>query len=383
LFDARERSLSLLMLKIDRFRADYSSLYFVRLLCRLLPIIGILQSKIHNNKMVSRKRAKGKQRKKSKLKNEARGSVEQVQDVSSQKSVNMLSSESKDQRAKNGKCLHLSSLPLEFPFGNVARKHHVDSFIDTYAQGLGTFKSVVQIMEFTLAKHTEVWKDSELRKRAINSLLSFGTTSILRSNLFSTIGVALALSFEAMFDLDINLREARFTAIAVNILDKYDGSDGMGSAWVENYGYLFGAGDREIVHFFKKRISCSCLDELYYKIKKSQDRVSECFHCKQSTNHNILKICGCCKYAHYCSRECQVADWPSHKATCKELCSAHEKVKKGEGVRYCSYDEELCVELGQSCCSVARLFYEESRDPISGPWNTCKHSQRDCGRSCC
>eukprot|EP00594_Rhizosolenia_setigera_P008621 CAMPEP_0178967348 /NCGR_PEP_ID=MMETSP0789-20121207/17531_1 /TAXON_ID=3005 /ORGANISM="Rhizosolenia setigera, Strain CCMP 1694" /LENGTH=181 /DNA_ID=CAMNT_0020652921 /DNA_START=218 /DNA_END=760 /DNA_ORIENTATION=+ len=181
--------------------------------------------------MVSRKRAKGKQRKKSKLKNEARGSVEQVQDVSSQKSVNMLSSESKDQRAKNGKCLHLSSLPLEFPFGNVARKHHVDSFIDTYAQGLGTFKSVVQIMEFTLAKHTEVWKDSELRKRAINSLLSFGTTSILRSNLFSTIGVALALSFEAMFDLDINLREARFTAIAVNILDKYDGSDGMGSAW--------------------------------------------------------------------------------------------------------------------------------------------------------
>ena len=108
----------------------------------------------------------------------------------------------------------------------------------------------------------------------------------------------------------------------------------MGTAWLEHYGYMFGAGDRETVHFFKKRIPCSCLDELYSQLKKSQDRVSECIHCKQPTNHN-----GRCKYVHYCSRECQVADWPSHKATCEKACLAHEKVKKGDRVRYSSYED--------------------------------------------
>ena len=30
-----------------------------------------------------------------------------------------------------------------------------------------------------------------------------------------------------------------------------------------------------------------------------------------------LSRCGKCKTAQYCSRECQVADWASHKAACK------------------------------------------------------------------
>ncbi|KAG6909321.1 hypothetical protein DXG01_001120 [Tephrocybe rancida] len=30
-----------------------------------------------------------------------------------------------------------------------------------------------------------------------------------------------------------------------------------------------------------------------------------------------LKICGKCKFSRYCSRECQTADWPEHKKSCK------------------------------------------------------------------
>jgi hypothetical protein len=27
----------------------------------------------------------------------------------------------------------------------------------------------------------------------------------------------------------------------------------------------------------------------------------------------------CCTACRYCSKECQVADWPNHKATCKRM----------------------------------------------------------------
>lgn len=38
--------------------------------------------------------------------------------------------------------------------------------------------------------------------------------------------------------------------------------------------------------------------------------------CEERANYS--KRCGKCLVAFYCSRECQIADWPSHKGQCKE-----------------------------------------------------------------
>jgi hypothetical protein len=35
-----------------------------------------------------------------------------------------------------------------------------------------------------------------------------------------------------------------------------------------------------------------------------------------------LKECARCRSVRYCSKECQTADWPAHKATCKRLQAA-------------------------------------------------------------
>jgi hypothetical protein len=39
--------------------------------------------------------------------------------------------------------------------------------------------------------------------------------------------------------------------------------------------------------------------------------------CETCGKGNDLKSCSRCKNVKYCSRECQVSDWPSHKTACK------------------------------------------------------------------
>jgi hypothetical protein len=41
--------------------------------------------------------------------------------------------------------------------------------------------------------------------------------------------------------------------------------------------------------------------------------MSECTRCKQP---NAAHKCGRCRIVHYCSRDCQRADWPTHKTMC-------------------------------------------------------------------
>ncbi|KAG0242952.1 hypothetical protein BGW41_003117 [Actinomortierella wolfii] len=47
-------------------------------------------------------------------------------------------------------------------------------------------------------------------------------------------------------------------------------------------------------------------------------------NCKVRETANNLR-CSRCKYAWYCSKECQVADWKSHKAECDEVFQFRSK----------------------------------------------------------
>ena len=50
--------------------------------------------------------------------------------------------------------------------------------------------------------------------------------------------------------------------------------------------------------------------------------------------------CGKCKSVHYCGRECQKADWPSHRDHCRSICES------------CPLDSTTnCSECRERCCS--------------------------------
>ena len=53
----------------------------------------------------------------------------------------------------------------------------------------------------------------------------------------------------------------------------------------------------------------------------------ECIVCKKTdaeADGGKLKSCSRCKRVRYCSRECQVKDWKTHKKFCKEVQKANE-----------------------------------------------------------
>jgi len=52
-------------------------------------------------------------------------------------------------------------------------------------------------------------------------------------------------------------------------------------------------------------------------VSKGQQRARRCTNCAQAPPAGLkLSICGKCKSTLYCSRECQTADWASHKPAC-------------------------------------------------------------------
>ena len=86
---------------------------------------------------------------------------------------------------------------------------------------------------------------------------------------------------------------------------------------------LVQGGDRDVVRFFSKRITCSCLKEKYKRVK-SEPKLGLCTYCKQRKERSELMVCALCRLPQYCSKACQGAHWPKHKV----CCDLHVKNKR-------------------------------------------------------
>ena len=53
---------------------------------------------------------------------------------------------------------------------------------------------------------------------------------------------------------------------------------------------------------------------------------SDCILCGASGS---TKKCSSCKTAYYCSRDCQMAHWKTHKEFCKKMAAKADAVLKG------------------------------------------------------
>ena len=75
--------------------------------------------------------------------------------------------------------------------------------------------------------------------------------------------------------------------------------------------------ERSVTQFFRKRISCSCLDKRYAAVK-SKPKSGLCDNCKQRKERTSLYVCSGCSAFQYCSVKCQSMQWSIHKSFCQE-----------------------------------------------------------------
>ncbi|KAL1951960.1 hypothetical protein VTO73DRAFT_1109 [Trametes versicolor] len=48
-------------------------------------------------------------------------------------------------------------------------------------------------------------------------------------------------------------------------------------------------------------------------------RPVECANCRELKDREVIKMCSGCRVMGYCSKECQRADWKTHKPVCREM----------------------------------------------------------------
>jgi len=119
-----------------------------------------------------------------------------------------------------------------------------------------------------------------------------------------------------------NLYQVGVIAAAVQFLDGK--SDIVPPKETMKVNDILSGCKRTAIRFFSKRISCSCLDDLYSEAKETLNKMGACRHCNQMKEHSALMECSRCEGAQYCSKECQVVDWPRHK----EYCDVRRKHQK-------------------------------------------------------
>ena len=142
------------------------------------------------------------------------------------------------------------------------------------------------------------------------------------------VGIEYYVSYWCELHMDMKMSQesrhegAIYHACAISLFEQYNGNSikDFSLALLKSLRVtldLREGGEREVVRFFSKRVSCSCLKAKYSLVKKSQPiRMGECSKCKRSKQRSSLMLCGYCKVTQYCCKECQAADWPNHKGLC-------------------------------------------------------------------
>ena len=184
-----------------------------------------------------------------------------------------------------------------------APDHAVSLFMDALWANSNDKTSYDLFMSNTVVNHRQVWgDDATLRKLALDIMVVIGTNFILDTD-------------------DHGIKLADLLATTISAMEHYNGHGKINLAICQAYivvDDLRCGGEREVVRFYLKRISCTCLKAKYSLLKKSQPtRISGCHTCKQVKVRSSMMVCGRCKAVQYCCEECQAADWPNHKGLCR------------------------------------------------------------------
>ena len=193
-------------------------------------------------------------------------------------------------------------------FGEVAlpdETHPVSSFITTFC---------MMSVKDALLRHPEVMTDDSLRQMVIDIFIRIGANMLYATDDDTTenkplqfiINIALAITTLENYDEELDYE---LNSVQPSILNKY-----------RDIRHDSASVIRDLLKFFRKRITCKCLKKMHLEARKTQPRkIGMCEHCNDKKERKLLMVCSRCRVSQYCSRACQVAASPEHKNYCVEF----------------------------------------------------------------
>ena len=186
--------------------------------------------------------------------------------------------------------------------------HPVTSFVDVLFMNcfFGEGKHTVDNLDDSFGTQLAVWNDDRHRKITIDLMIRIATNMILgKADVLRVprdIVYALMMleNYGGSGDIDSTINSR---VVVTKIRDLGIGNGGSGSL-------------RDVLKFYRKRTTCKCLKERHLHARQTLPKLGVCRYCTDFKERSSLMVCSRCRIDHYCSRECQVADWPSHKREC-------------------------------------------------------------------
>ena len=262
--------------------------------------------------MPSRKRDKGKERKAKKAEQEAK-EVESRIGMARENWQGWARGEDMyelDKWRVITKCNHGCALMIRDD-----NNHPVTNFIDAFFMNCffneGTH--IVDNLRNTFHKYPEVWNTDLYRKMTRDLMLKIGTNLILGNKVKHSV--------------------PRNIAYVVMLLENYAGSGHIDST-MNGRDVLSKMRDicslRDLLKIYRKRTTCSCLKKMHLETRKTQPKIGACYNCRKKKDRTLLSVCSKCRVSHYCSRECQIAHWPSHKYGCEVMYDTHQRSRQND-----------------------------------------------------
>ena len=211
--------------------------------------------------------------------------------------------------ATTGECNHVC---VQIPEVDHPVSSFMNDFMTNWSQSEGDIEKIIIPL---LETQQQVWNDDGyMQEKVINILTRMGTNFLLMSDKDDTIFVGVTS-----------------LAKAIVIFEHYDGSFDAASrspivqAKMRDLNSTASSIGRDVLKFFSKRVSCSCLKEMHNKARNCISKMGLCYHCNEEKDRVALSVCSRCKIIQYCSRECQVADWHEHVSYCDQYVNAQNR----------------------------------------------------------
>jgi len=204
---------------------------------------------------------------------------------------------------------------------NEDSSHPVSCFMDTFFINMFEKMLTTDILADALLLHGEMLMNDVYRKIVIKIMIRIGTNLMLANDWFPR-------ESNAAYVAENN---AAYVAQAIALLENYDVSmettlsnNGVASK-MRDLSYVGSSTRRDVLKFLSKRVTCSCLKEMYSQVRKTLPKMGRCHNCQEVKLRRLLLVCSRCRVNQFCSRQCHFACWPVHQKYCDTYASAHEQ----------------------------------------------------------